>query len=367
MKSSTSLRKRCGRACRNFRRFLGIVSPITVIAGNAPINFLVRIGNGAVTLARDGIEIVMNVIDGIEGFANAIAEGNINKAFEELGKGFTNAFLVAQERVKSIGEGIWKGLTAIGDAVIKFGKLILTIKPSTWAFLVCSIVLGVALSLIFPPLAVALLGVQAGTWTATAVVLTVELSLGLIQTFLIDPHLEKALVNRIDGPAEEQTEERPDTITSEDGLVITLDKERNEYCYTKDNYRCYNETLEKYCIIQNDFPDICPDETDRLYVVQDGVTSYLDKSSQEWSPPLNKIKIDGVDYMYNKGREEYCYLDEEKQTYCWSSQLETECLVVPDSLDRCFDDKGWFIIQDEVKYYYFESLKEPWVAEQDLP
>ena len=66
--------------------------------------------------------------------------------------------------------------------------------------------------------------------------------------------------------------------------TLTLDEERDEYCYTPNNiYVCLNETKHEYCMIKKGSPDVCIDEKG-FYVDQPQGKLYYDKVSKKWLP-----------------------------------------------------------------------------------
>lgn len=356
--ASSLVKRRCNkRFCRRMRKVFTKIK-----------DGIVKVFNGIVTLVQDGLEVILDVFEGVAEFAQAIVDGDVSGAFSALGKGFVSAFNFAVENVKKIGKGIWKGVTVIKDGLVKFGKWLASIKPSTWISLLISIVIGVALSVIFPPLAAGYFGAQVGTWTATAIMLTTEIVLGVAQGFLLDPIIKDALLDsnldenlgHTDDPA---LTEKPPCVTSEEtGLKLCIDEDRDEYCFTSDEgvYLCHNVELDDMCVISDTAPDVCIDDMLRNYIMQNGTKSYFMELTGHWVPPLNTININGNDYTYDEKRREHCYI-EENLKYCRNAELGVDCIVERENgVDLCADIKGWFTVQNGVKLYNVDTLEDGW-------
>ena len=435
---------RCRRVCQWFRNVGTKIRDGIETMSNAINEFFVNVANGIVSLVRDGVEMFMSVIDGMVGFAQAIASGNIKLAFEELGKGFTQAFQIGWNRVKAIGKGIWKGLLVIKEAFVKLWKFLVTIKPSFWVTIIVSIAVGTAMTMIFPPLGVAMLGLTAGSFSATAVSMVITAGAVALDLFLVSRKIETSITNGMQEIDQEYMDnKKPETLTEpESNQELTLDKILNEYCYTEPSgeyiclieaigvfcltskptfeqvspYMCANETLKEFyyedgvtslynyttelydppfkkkydklfilgaertydkqrkeycfvdtqkkcwseslnadCVIVQGSPDECFDKENRQFYVENGVKSFYNETTGLYDPPLktkyDKLFILGAERTYDKQRQEYCYVDEQNQRKCWSESLKAECVIVQGEDDHCFDDKGWFVVQDGVRSY----------------
>jgi hypothetical protein len=101
-------------------RAIGVAEPMNIGS------WFITIGEAAINLVKDGINMAMNIVDGISDFVVKLADGDFSGAFQALGRGFINAFNDAVNHVKNIFQGIWKGMLAFSDIVVAVAKALAT-------------------------------------------------------------------------------------------------------------------------------------------------------------------------------------------------------------------------------------------------
>jgi hypothetical protein len=236
-------------------------------------------------------------------------------------------------------------MKAIAEFAAKVYMAIITMDPKSWIVIAISLVIGIALSLVFPPLAVALLGVTG--YVATGVTVAVEVGLVLLQMFLIDPALDKAI----------SVDERPENFIVE-GVSLQLNETRDEYCYTTDAmYNCFNELVMQFCLIGNDHPPICADK-DGLYSMNfEGTNMTFDDASNAWIPPRPYVFTGGVRFDYDDQLKQYCYIDEDEDKRCYFKDLERLCIIEEGQPNLCQDPTTdvWYKEENNQKFYVVDG------------
>jgi len=322
--------KKCtSSSCNRVVKWLGSLSRIIQSIAHC----VIRLVQGVIGIVKDGFSIVMTVMEGINEFSKALIAGDINTAFQELGRGFTKAYHQSVKLAQHVAGIVWKGMLGIKDLAIKFGKFLCSIRPAAWAALIIAIVIGGIFSFGLVALAGSLS--LPGLWLAG------EVAFLVVSYKYIDVAIERKLQSVID----------PGSMLLADGTIVRKDPQQNNRYCLKPNVgslqpaaegqepeleegalTCLNDHND-FCLVDSD-PEVCTDQKDITYAILDGIRSTYNPEKATFVPILKKMG--GMDYNVTRG--EYCRI-QDSELYCLNN-LDLVCLI-EESQDKsqwCMDD-----------------------------